>query len=185
VSIQGQAVRRLLARGEVAAADDQVGRMVEVARDADIDIRESILGLRVALAEGGIWPSLATYLGQYEQRYGIHTELRRPATLGDGAFEPLVEVQLLRIVQEALTNARKHSRARSVWVTFAAQDGCAQVTVQDDGCGFDAGEVYGDSNGRVGLRVMRERAEEIGGSLAVQSRPGEGTRVIVTAPLRG
>jgi PAS domain S-box-containing protein len=184
VNMQGQAVRRLLARGEVAAADDAAGRMVEVAREADTDIRESILGLRVDPGEGGLWSALATYLRQYEQRYGIHTELRRPEALGDGAFEPLVEVQLLRIVQEALTNARKHARTRSVFVTFAALDGRARVTVQDDGCGFDPGEAAGgDSGGRVGLRVMRERAEEIGGALIVQSSPGEGTQVIVTVPL--
>jgi signal transduction histidine kinase len=185
VNTQGQAVRRLLARDEIAAADEHVARLVEVAREADTDIRESILSLRVALAEQGLWPALATYLDQYEQRFGIHTELRRPETFGHGAFEPLVEVQLLRIIQEALTNARKHSRARSVQVTFAAQDGRGRVTVQDDGCGFDPEEVYDDSAGRVGLRVMRERAEEIGGTLAVQSASGAGTRVVVTVPLRG
>jgi signal transduction histidine kinase len=185
VTLQGQGVRSLLSRGAIAEADGLVARLVEVAREADTDIRESILGLRVALTEGGLWSALATYLGQYEQRCGIRTELSRPETFRDRAIEPLVEVQLLRIVQEALTNARKHSRASSVYVTFAAQDGRAQVTVQDDGCGFDPAEVHDDSAGGVGLRVMRERAEEIGGALAVQSAPGEGTRVIVTVPLRG
>ncbi len=183
VNTQGQVVRRLLARGEIAATDEHVERLVEVAREADADIRESILGLRVALTEQGLWAALATYLAQYERRYGIHTELSRPATLGDGALEPRVEVQLLRIIQEALANARKHSHAHSVRVSFAAQDGWAQVTVQDDGCGFDPGEVSGDTAGRVGLRVMRERAEEVGGTFAVQSAPGEGAQVIVTAPL--
>jgi signal transduction histidine kinase len=184
VSIQGQSARRLLSRGEIAAADDQLERLVEVAREADVDIRESILGLRVALAEEGLWSALSTYLDQYEERYGLHTELRRPEAFGDGAFEPLVEVQLLRIVQEALTNARKHSRARSVSVSFDGQDGRAEVTVQDDGSGFDPAEVCGDARGRVGLRVMRERAEEIGGALAVQSAPGKGTQVSVTVPMR-
>jgi signal transduction histidine kinase len=185
VSTQGQTVRRLLARGEIAAADEHVERLVEAAREAEADIRESILGLRVALTESGLSGALATYLDQYQKRYGIRTELARPEALGDGAFEPLVEVQLLRIIQEALTNARKHSRARSVSVAFAAQDGYARVVVQDDGCGFDQERVLGDSAEHVGLRVMRERAEEIGGTLAVASAPGEGTRVIVTAPLRG
>jgi signal transduction histidine kinase len=185
VNMQGQTARRLLARGEIDAADEQVARLVEVARDADVDIRESILGLRVALDQGGLWPALESYLNQYQQRYGIRAELSRPQTLGDGAFEPLVEAQLLRIIQEALTNARKHSSARSVFVTFTTQDGRAQVAVQDDGCGFDPEEVHGDSAGHVGLRVMRERAEEIGGALAVQSAPGEGTLVAVTVPLRG
>jgi PAS domain S-box-containing protein len=185
VTLQGQGVRSLLSRGEIVEADGLVARLVEVAREADTDIRESILGLRVALAEGGLWSALATYLEQYEKRYRIHTELWRPETLGDGAFEPLVEVQLLRIIQEALTNARKHSRASSVCVTFAAQDGRAQVTVQDDGCGFAPAEVHDDSARGVGLRVMRERADEIGGALVVRSAPGEGTQVVVTVPLRG
>jgi signal transduction histidine kinase len=183
VNTQGQAARRLLARGEIAAADEHVQRLVEAAREADTDIRESILGLRVALAEQGLWPALATYLDQYERRHGIHTQLRLPETLGDGAFEPLVEVQLLRIIQESLANARKHSRARSACVSFATQDGWARVTVQDDGCGFDPTEGFGDCAAGVGLRVMRERAEEIGGTLEVQSAPGQGTEVIVTAPL--
>jgi signal transduction histidine kinase len=183
VNTQGQAIHRLLARDEVAAADEQVGRLVEVAREADADLRESILGLRVGLAEQSLWPALATYLSQYERRFGIHTELSPPNTLGDGAFEPQVEVQLLRIIQEALANARKHSRARCVGVTFTARDGWAQITVQDDGCGFDAEQALGDATGRVGLRVMRERAEEIGGTLAVQSAPGQGTEVIVRVPL--
>jgi len=183
VNTQGQTVRRLLARGEVEAADECAGRLVEVAREADTDIRESILGLRVALGGQGLLPALRTYLEQYEKRYGIRTALSSPDTLGPGAFEPHVEVQLLRIIQEALANARKHAHAGSVCVAFGVQDGCARVTVQDDGCGFEPGEVAGDGGGHVGLRVMCERAEEIGGSFAVASAAGQGTTIVVTVPL--
>ena len=183
VNTQGQTARRLMARGEIAAADAQVARLVEVAQEADTDIRESILGLRVALPEQGFFPALATYLEQYEKRYAIGTELNCPPTLGDDLFEPAVEVQLLRIIQEALTNARKHARARSVSVTFAAQDGCAQVAVQDDGCGFEPQDIFDAAPGHVGLRVMRERAEEIGGEFAVHSSVGQGTQIVVTVPL--
>jgi len=184
VTTQGQAIRRLLAHGEITEADDQVGRLVDVASEADTDLRESILGLRAAFDAQGLLPALAAYLSQYEKRYGIHTTLSAPQALGDGALDPLAEVQLLRIIQEALTNARKHARARAVWVTFFVDDGHAQVTVQDDGCGFDQQAVSGDPGNRVGLRVMHERAEEADGALAVQSAVGEGTRVIVTVPLR-
>ncbi len=184
VTAQGQAIHRLLARGEIAAADAHVGRLVEVASEADTDIRESILGLRVAFDAQGLLSALATYLNQYEKRYGIHTTLNAPQSLSDGAFEPLTEVQLLRIIQEALTNARKHAHARSVDVTFTVTDGHAQVTVQDDGFGFDRQAISSDPGDRVGLRVIRERAEEVGGALAVQSAAGEGTQVIVAVPLR-
>ena len=68
-------------------------------------------------------------------------------------------------------------------VTLALADGHAQVTVQDDGCGFDLEAVAGSSGG-VGLRVMRERAEEIGGTVAVKSAAGAGTQVVLTVPLQ-
>lgn len=183
VNVQGQTVRRLLAHDDIAAADQMMERLVEVVCEADTDIRESIFGLRVALTEVGLWSALTTYLDLYERRYGIYAELKRPAMLDNGAFEPQVEVQLLRIIQEALANARKHARAHCVYVSFATEDGWAQVVVQDDGCGFDLRKAQDDTAGRVGLRVMRERAEEIGGALEIQSAPGHGTEVIVTAPL--
>jgi len=184
VSTQGQTARRLMVRGEIAAADAQVARLVEVAQEADTDIRESILGLRVALPEQGFFPALTTYLDQYEKRYAIRTEMIRPPTLRDDVFEPAVEVQLLRIIQEALTNARKHARARSVSITFTTQHDCAQVAVQDDGCGFEPQEIFDAAPGHVGLRVMRERAEEIGGAFAVHSSVGQGTRIVVSIPLK-
>jgi PAS domain S-box-containing protein len=184
VNSQGQAVRRLLARGDVAAADELAARLVEVAREADVDIRESILGLRVSLSGQELFPALAQYLERYEKNYGIHTILDWPETLGRRAFEPQVEVQLLRILQEALTNARKHADAHSVRVAFTVPNECAQVAIQDDGKGFDPPELSDGVENRVGLRVMRERAVEAGGSLVVQSKVGEGTLIIVTVPLR-
>jgi signal transduction histidine kinase len=185
VNTQGQTVRRLLSRGDVATADELVGRLVEVAREADVDIRESILGLRETLSERGLFPALAHYLKQYEKNYGVHTELIVPDILTDTAFEQQVEVQLLRIVQEALTNVRKHARAGYVRVVFTADAGRARVTVQDDGQGFDPGTGGDGSAEHVGLRVMRERAEGVGGTVRVDSAPGQGTCVTVDVPMGG
>jgi PAS domain S-box-containing protein len=185
VNTQGQTVRRLLSRGDVARADELVARLVEVAREADIDIRESILGLRETLSERGLFPALAHYLWQYERHYGIRAELIVSDILTDTAFEPRVAVHLLRIVQEALTNVRKHAGARSVRVAFAVEAGQATVTVQDDGQGFDPGARDIGSGSRVGLRVMRERATEVGGTVRVDSAPGQGTCVTVEVPVRG
>jgi len=182
VTTQGQTIHRLLARGEISEADDHVGRLVEVASEANTDVRESILGLRTAFDGQGLLPTLATYLGQYEKRYGIHTVLSAPESLSINDFEPLTEVHVLRIVQEALANARKHAHARAVYVTFALADGHAQVEVQDDGCGFDP--LSEDARGGIGLRVMRERAAEICGTLVVQSAMGAGTQVILTVPVQ-
>ncbi len=182
VSVMGQAIRGLLAKGDIARADEHIARLVEISDEADKDIRDSILGLRVAFSSEGFFNALARYLYRYEKNYGIGAELVRAEILQEGAFNSSVEIQLLRIVQEALTNVRKHSGATSVQVVFGTEDGCARVVVQDDGKGFDAREQNPRSD-HVGLRVMRERAQSVGGTMAVQSSPGEGTQVIVTVPL--
>ena len=93
----------------MSTADEYLARLIEVAGEADADIRESILGLRVTLSEQSFFPTLTTYLDQYERRYGIHTELRRPESLDEEAFDLPVEVQLLRIIQEALRQVFGHA----------------------------------------------------------------------------
>ena len=97
-----------------------------------------------------------------------------PAPLDEGATE------LLRIVQEALTNARKHSGAENVRVELKAEGDDLVVEVEDDGQGFEPDTI----SAGVGLRSMRERAAVLGGKLEVESEPGRGTRVRLRTPLR-
>jgi PAS domain S-box-containing protein len=182
VNAQGQAIHRLLSRGDVATADEYASRLVEVAQEVDVDIRESILGLRVSLSGQGFFPILAQYLAQYQKNYSIQTRLEKPETMPDGAFEPLIEVQLLRILQEALTNVRKHAGACSVQIAFGLEKDCVHITVQDDGQGFDPDVQHDPFSEHVGLRVMRERAIEIGGSVEIISAPGAGTQIVVEVP---
>ena len=184
VNTQGQTIRRLLNRGDISTAQKYVDRLVDVARDADMDIRESILGLRTTLYEQGFFPALFQYLARYEKNCNIHAELMKPEALGEGTFEPLMEVQLLRIIQEALTNVRKHANADSVRIAFTLKGRCIWVTIQDDGQGFDSGTRLGKIDEHVGLRVMQERAEEVGGSIRVQSESGQGTVVEVCMPVK-
>ncbi|HNS51575.1 MAG TPA: ATP-binding protein [Anaerolineae bacterium] len=116
--------------------------------------------------------------------YAYTPELEIPDILTGTPFEPQVEVQLPRIVREALTNIRKHARARSVRVAFALEAGWAWVTVQDNGQGFVPGARDDVEGKHVGLRVMRERAEAVGGTVRVDPAPGRGTCVTVEVPLR-
>ncbi|MFP3897511.1 MAG: histidine kinase N-terminal 7TM domain-containing protein [Anaerolineales bacterium] len=185
VSLQGQAIRHLLSQDEISTADEYVDRLIDVAREADVDIRESIRGLRVILSEQGFPPTLSQYLAQYERNYGIHTEVENPESVLPRAFAPSVQVHLLRILQEALTNVRKHANARRVRIVFAANDGWAHITVQDDGEGFDPTSALEESDKHIGLWVMRERAEEMGGTLSLKSAPGQGTEVTVRVPMSG
>jgi two-component system nitrate/nitrite sensor histidine kinase NarX len=93
-----------------------------------------------------------------------------------------VQVQVLHVVQEALSNVRKHAQASQVWVEVQ-QAPRWRVEVRDDGCGFDEGGVASDET-HVGLRIMRERAQRIGATVEVASVPGSGTCVVLTLPER-
>jgi signal transduction histidine kinase len=90
---------------------------------------------------------------------------------------------LLRIAQEALTNVRKHANAARATVRFWCEPDGWHVSVRDDGIGFDPTAVAADAGGRhVGITIMRERAESVGGHLEVDSRPGEGAEVQAWVP---
>jgi PAS domain S-box-containing protein len=89
-------------------------------------------------------------------------------------------VELLRVLQEALTNARRHSSARNTEVRLKVEEGKIVAEVVDDGRGFDPGS----RRAGIGLSAMRERAEGLGGAIEISGGPGEGTRVRVEVPLR-
>ncbi len=185
VKMQAQGARGLLARDQSAEADRYLAQLVAVTQDAHADVREYILGAQGERAdEAGFLSALAQYLQRFGNHYNIATELLVPPELSDGAFEPMVEAQLLRIIQEALTNVRKHARAHRVRICFSVYDSRAEVIVQDDGVGFDPVPLETADGQQFGLRFMRERAEEVGGSVQIHSIPGEGTQVIICVPLR-
>jgi len=121
--------------------------------------------------------ALEELIAAYSSRLGIKVE----AEIEPLRMEPAAELAVLRIAQEGLANAVKHARAATVRLGLHGRDGYAELTVSDDGRGFELG-VNGASEG-LGLRLMRERAEELGGSLSVSASPGEGSVVIASIPL--
>jgi signal transduction histidine kinase len=97
-------------------------------------------------------------------------------------FSPPVASQLLRIIQEALTNVRRHSEATEVLINCTQGGEQVCFSIEDDGQGFYPAEVDKERGQRYGLQIMRERAESVGGSLEIDSQPGHGTRVVVWVP---
>jgi signal transduction histidine kinase len=184
VSLQAQAIRRRAQGGDLPAVVAQLTRLAEVAQAAHADVRDSILSLKAGA--GPVWSfqaALRQYLDAYRDQYGIRTELSLPEGWVDGLFEPETEVQLLRVIQEALTNARKHGKAGCVQVAFTFQDSLARILITDEGVGFDPDLLNPNDGGHYGLQFMRERAEQIGGRLQVESASEKGTRVMVEIPI--
>ncbi len=147
------------------------------------DTRESIDLLRgKTLDNMGLIPTLADYIHQFGQRSGIRTELF--VADGQAKFSTLAELQLMRIVQEALTNVRKHASASKVGVRFEADGNWIEVTIKDDGRGFDPAmyQGQGEKGEHLGLRVMRERVESLGGNMSITSSPEQGTKISFRIP---
>jgi signal transduction histidine kinase len=188
VNTKAQAAQEFLRQGRTDSAHHQLEQLGGAARDAYADVREQILGLR-ATAEPGTNGDLLDALRRYLDRWQEQSEVRVDLVAPDGALPrdlpPTAELQLLRIIQEALSNVRKHAGAGRAAITIARLPGALDVTIADDGAGFDPDALGRAAFPRFGLAGMRERAEAIGATLEVISAPGEGTRVRVRLPLRG
>lgn len=157
----------------------ELADLADLADEAYKDVREAILGLRETVgAAEGLEGALREHLRKYSRQTGIKTSLDCDGE-ARRAISPRSEVQLLRVVQEALTNVRKHAGARHVAVTLHVDGGLVRLAIMDDGRGFDPGSLEESLDHGFGLASMRERAEQIGGELAVHTAPGMGTRIEV------
>jgi nitrate/nitrite-specific signal transduction histidine kinase len=148
----------------------------QVVGQACFEVRESIDGLRAHPANG-FGNAVTAYTTEFSQRTGLPIQLQMDK---DCHLAPLVEVEALRILQEALTNVYKHARAHLVHVTIAAKEDVVDMSIQDNGVGFNPTTTNGGLH--YGLHIMRERAERVDGSFQLQSGSGLGTHIRVRLP---
>ena len=155
-------------------------RIVEVSTKAYEEVRQAIFGLRLPHDT-----NLATAVGEYLREFTRQTGLPVNLLIEDARATVLpleAEVQVVRVVQEALANVWRHARATRAVVRFAVEGDDIVVDVEDDGVGFVLAHLDRGQR-RFGLLSMKERAESTGGTLAVASAPGKGTRVTVRLPI--
>ncbi len=165
------------------ALADALREMVRLTDHAYDEVRQSIFGLRTFVSRGlGLVPTLTEYLHEFSAHNGISVDLE----VADGGVDrlpPATEIQIVRIIQEALSNVRKHARTDHAWVRLQQNGDRVQVVIEDHGKGWDALTL--PDRMHFGLQVMRERAEGLGGGLRIDSMPGQGTRVVATLPVGG
>ena len=178
LKIQVQLMRDAVHSGN-AVEIKQVLEEIDIGvRESYGDVRELLLHFRTRTNAEDIEPALATTLRKFEHQSGIKASL---SMQGQGMpLSPDLQVQVLHIVQEALSNVRKHARASQVWLDVQQQPEW-RFEVRDDGIGFMPNNDQLDET-HVGLRIMTERALRIGADLNVVSTPGHGSSVILTLP---
>ncbi len=192
INVQTQAARTLFAQGKNAAGDALLARLVGLAQQGHAEVREFILGMRRDDDEQASRPpsldflaALRQYVAQCEHWYGQPVILDLPPVWDAAWLSQTAEIHLLRLVQEALTNALRHAQAGQVQVCLAQQDSELILTVMDNGIGFEADRESGieDKAGHFGLAIMRERAVQVGGQIEIASSSGQGTRIVLRMPI--
>ncbi|MFO7171647.1 MAG: sensor histidine kinase [Bacillota bacterium] len=174
-----------LAEQDPKRLKDELQQLKDLLRLTLQEVRQVIFDLRpMALDDLGLVPALRAYIQEYQKRTALQVEFTVHGT--ERRLGPDLEVGLFRLVQEALTNVHRHARATRAEITVEWGPDEVKVTVADDGIGFDPAQVQASGReGHFGLRGMAERAALLGGRLAIDSRPGAGTRIAVAIPTGG
>jgi two-component system nitrate/nitrite sensor histidine kinase NarX len=180
LNLQVQMLERALAEHRDEDVKATVDMLRQGIQESYEDVRELLVHFRTRVEQQDLDAAIAAALRRLAEQTGIATDLD---VQGDGApLDPEAETQVLYIVQEALSNVRKHAGASKVSVNMRrGRDGLA-VTVRDDGVGFVEGREAADNEAHIGLHIMRERAMRIGGQFAVRSSPGRGTEIRLQLP---
>jgi ligand-binding sensor domain-containing protein/signal transduction histidine kinase len=179
ISVQLELVARSMP-SEAEVAKTQLDRVRMLVRQAIAEARRYVWDLRSQVLENADLPKA---LSETARRLTAATKVEAQVQVG-GTFRPLpktVEENLLRIGQEAINNAVTHARPQHILVNLTFETTLVQLSVRDDGSGFD--QANADANGHFGLVGMCERAKQIGAELRINSLPGKGTEILVQVPI--
>jgi signal transduction histidine kinase len=180
VNTKVMAARLLVRDHKLIEADEQLTHLEKAAKGLFLDVREAILGLKMAgKFQSSLTEAVEDYVGEFSRLSGIPTEFIADNSDESNKISPETELHLFRIVQESLNNVRKHSKASRAWVELASIDNFLELEIRDNGVGFDISLIKSNGTDRLGLKNMQERANQVGASFRIDTIMGEGTRVVV------
>jgi two-component system nitrate/nitrite sensor histidine kinase NarX len=178
LKFQVRVLDELLHSGEESALWHELELIENSLDEAYTELRELIAHFRAPVDKRGLVPAIEQAVERFRRDSGISAFLQ--LEWGDANLTAEVDIQVLRIVQEALANIRKHSEANAVRVLMrAGKDGNYMVLIEDDGVGIQDRIIDGGPGEHLGLKILQERATRIGGDVKIESEAGEGTRVIL------
>jgi len=170
---------------ESSPARERLHQLQDLADLIGKEIHHVALELRpTALDDFGLYTTLVNYVEEWSERSGVEVDFHSTG-LEDKRLPSPIETALYRMVQEGLTNVLKHARARRVSLILRRSSDHVLAILEDDGQGFDAEAVISSwgPRGRLGLLGMRERIALVGGTLTIESTPGQGSTIFARVPL--
>ena len=180
LNLQAQLMEDSLRRSAMDETREVLGQIREGIQESYDDVRELLVHFRTRIKHEDIELTIRGSLEKFELQTGIKTALAVSGT--SIPLSPEQHLQVLHILQEALSNVRKHSGAQRVEIEMR-RDGGYWFRVRDDGRGFDPAALDSKKGVHVGLRIMKERAQRIGGKISIESMPGRGSEITLTLPL--
>ena len=164
---------------DAAANRQEIQQIKSGLNEAYSELRELLAHFRAPIDKRGLIPALEDLVSSFRQQTGMHVLLQNK--WGSTQLPANLEMQVLRIVQEAMANIRKHSQAHTVRILLRCERARHYtVLVEDDGVGMDRPAFSGHPGEHLGLSIMQERARYLGGELHIESETGEGTQVLLT-----
>ncbi|MDX1488256.1 MAG: histidine kinase, partial [Acidiferrobacterales bacterium] len=177
LNLKMSTAQTLLDSHDIEAAKAQLHELKSVIGEAYTDVREEIFNLKAKLRSNmSFMEMLQRYIDKYQRFYNLNIQLVEEAEPTLFEFSPEVTGQLVRIIQEALINIRKHAQVNTATIRLGRTNGTLRISIEDTGQGFDPAQSQ-EKSSSFGLQIMRERIESIGGSLEIETFPGQGTRV--------
>lgn len=178
-----KSTKKRLQSGGIDQAVQSVDSVEEILLQVEQETKRIIYDLRPPMLDTlGLVPTLRHYGKQYQQYTGVPCSVK---ILGEEIrISPAAEVNIYRVVQEALQNSATHAAASHAHVLLTFSPATLKITITDDGQGFDIRAIESRYQDRLGLMGMQERAESLGGSLHIDSNPGLGTRVEMAIPIQ-
>ncbi|HSG05143.1 MAG TPA: GAF domain-containing protein, partial [Nitrospiria bacterium] len=184
LNLETRKLEDLLKREKRDEALTDLGEIRQVIKDTYEDVRELLVDFRMKFkGENGFYDALASFTDGFQHRTGIQVLLSNRTNGAE--LSPDCQIQLFRVVQEALSNIRKHSRAGEVHLSLLSTPTHLEVRIKDNGRGFDPEEVSSRKQLHMGIEIMKERVAQLKGGLFLKSNPGEGTTLQITVPLNG
>jgi two-component system nitrate/nitrite sensor histidine kinase NarX len=180
LNLQAQLLEDSLKRAAMDEARATLAQIREGIQESYDDVRELLVHFRTRIDHEDIELTVRNSLERFEIQTGIATSCK---VTGRGVpLSPEQQLQVLHILQEALSNVRKHSRASRVEFEMS-RDRDYVFRIRDNGCGFDPAALDDRTGSHVGLRIMKERAQRIGGEIRIDSRPGHGSELTLVLPI--
>ncbi len=182
--LQLKMLTEALTRKDLGAAHSEANGLRRAMTQANADLRDLLTNFRLKIGDSGLVQTIADLVERFGRETGIAVFFQDECRAL--ALTPAQEIQVFYIIQEALTNIRRHSRAQNVRIMLNSEDDLYTVLIEDDGLGMvDAADAAPGEH--AGLAIMRERTTRLPGQIVIESEPGEGTRIVLifTAPPAG